>query len=147
MLREHRLRAAASQDHDFVFTSRTGGPLEHRNVAQRGLARAVKLAELDPEKRAPTFHELRHAHASAWIASGGDLVELSQRLGHRDPAITASVYSHEFEAASRSDARRARLDTIYGSILETAEVKQGQQTAKGATAEVADLQGKRDTSQ
>ncbi|MDQ3067997.1 MAG: hypothetical protein M3R12_12745, partial [Actinomycetota bacterium] len=48
------------------------------------------------------------------MASGGDLVELSARLGHGNPAITASVYSHEFEVARRSGERTARLDAIYG---------------------------------
>ncbi len=45
-------------------------------------------------------------------------MELSAHLGHRDPSITASTYSHEFEKAARSDARRARLDGIFGSALE-----------------------------
>jgi integrase len=112
-LRAHKLSNPRTAPDDLVFTSRSGGPLEHRNVAQRGLGKAYEAAKL--EGRAPTFHELRHAHASAWIANGGDLVELSARLGHRDPAITASTYSHEFEAASRSPQRRARLDAIYGA--------------------------------
>jgi hypothetical protein len=43
-------------------------------------------------------------------------VELSTRLGHRDAPVTTSIYSHEFEAAARSDARRARLDAIYGGV-------------------------------
>lgn len=116
-LRAHKLRSPHSCPDDLVFTSRSGRPLEHRNVAQRGLRKAYEAAAL--EGRAPTFHELRHAHASAWIASGGDLVELSARLGHRDPAVTAAIYSHEFEAAARSDQRRTRLDGIYGSDSES----------------------------
>ncbi len=114
-LRTHKLRSPHSQPQDFVFATREGGPMEHRNVAQRGLLRTARRAKLDGGgKRLPTFHELRHTHASAWIASGGDLVELSARLGHRDPAVTASVYAHEFEAAARSAQRRTRLDAIYG---------------------------------
>lgn len=129
-LREHKLRSEFCGDDNLVFASRTTGPMEHRNVAQRGLARAVKRASLDG--RPPTFHELRHAHASAWIAAGGDIVELSTRLGHRDPSITASTYSHEFEAAARSVERRRRLDDIYGAdspaverVVDLAEVARG----------------------
>lgn len=115
MLREHKLASVYSRPTDLVFTTRNGRAIEHRTVAKRGLARAAKLAKLDSDgERIPTFHELRHAHASAWIAAGGDLVELSARLGHRDPAITAAIYSHDFEAAARSDQRRARLDAMYG---------------------------------
>ncbi len=114
LLRAHKLASHYSGSDDFVFTTRTGRALDHRAVT-RALSDAARSAGLDADgRRQPTFHELRHAHASAWIAQGGDLVELSARLGHRDPAITASIYSHEFEAQARSSARRARLDAMYG---------------------------------
>jgi integrase len=149
MLREHKIASPYARPSDFVFTTRTGRALEHRNVARRGLARAARLAGLDSDgERIPTFHELRHGHASAWIAAGGDLVELSARLGHRDPAITAAVYSHEFEAAARSDQRRSRLDALYGaddgSVMAAAEVNGAQNPLPVAPAEVADLQTIRD---
>ncbi len=149
MLREHKIASSYSRPSDLVFTTRTGQPLERRNVARRGLARAARVAGLDGDgQRIPTFHELRHGHASAWIAEGGDLVELSARLGHRDPAITAAVYSHEFEAAARSDQRRARLDAMYGSddgsLVAATEVNGPQKPRPGADAEVADLQMIRD---
>ncbi|HXW59444.1 MAG TPA: tyrosine-type recombinase/integrase [Solirubrobacteraceae bacterium] len=148
LLRGHRAASAHKSPESLVFASRTGGPLEHRNVAQRGLARAVKRAKLDASKRPPTFHELRHAHASAWIASGGDLVELSARLGHRDPAITASVYSHEFEAAARSDSRRARLDAIYAVSVAppTSSADENEAPSSRATGpdRVVDLRERRD---
>lgn len=151
MLRAHRLASEYGDHDDLVFASRTGAPLDHRNIAKRGLASAVRRAKLDASHRAPTFHELRHAHASAWIASGGDLVELSARLGHRDPAVTASVYSHEFEAAARSDSRRARLDAIYGASvaasMAASDVNEDEQTATAPAGEVVDLQALRDQAQ
>jgi integrase len=117
-LRAHKMRTPTNEGgaDQLVFTTRTGAPMDRRNVARRGVAHAHKRAGL--KGRPPTFHELRHAHASAWIADGGDLVELSSRLGHRDPAVTASTYSHEFEAAARSVERRQRLDNIYGADSE-----------------------------
>lgn len=96
---------------------------------------------------APTFHALRHGFASAWIASGGDLVELSAHLGHRDPSITASTYSHEFEKAARSDARRVRLDGIFGSVLEATGGSGGQESHAPTTGEVVDMQGRREAAQ
>ena len=125
LLRAHKLRTPYSGRDDLVFASRSGGPLDHRNVAGRALERAVKRAGLNGERRAPTFHELRHAHASAFIAVGGDLVELSARLGHRDPSITASTYSHEFETARRSAERRALLDGMYDGLGEGAAAAAG----------------------
>jgi integrase len=137
-LRAHKLRSGYGRDEDYVFTTRSGAPIERRNVARRGLARAYQRAGL--KGRAPTFHELRHAHASAWIAGGGDLVQLSSRLGHRDPAITASTYANEFEAAARSAERRARLDRLYGadcgSGVAASGVSHGQQTDERQDAEV-----------
>lgn len=44
--------------------------------------------------RRATFHSLRHTHASWLIASGVDLVTISERLGHADPSVTARVYAH-----------------------------------------------------
>lgn len=144
-LREHRLRSPATGPDEYVFCSRTGGRLDHHNVAGRALRRAVQAAGLDAP--APTFHSLRHSHASAWIASGGDLVELSARLGHRDPAVTASVYAHEFEAAGRSDARRERLDALYGSAMAAHGRSQARHDTSAQGAEVADLQARRNTAQ
>ena len=152
MLREHKLASAYCQPTDLVFTSRSGRALEHRNVTREGLQRACKRAGLDADgQRLPTFHELRHAHASAWIAAGGDLVELSSRLGHRDPAITAAIYSHEFEAQARSGERRTRLDTMYGaddgSGVAATDVNGQQRGAATPDAEVTDLQAIRERRQ
>jgi integrase len=152
MLREHKLASAYSRPVDLVFTTGSGRAHEHRNVAKRGLARAARLAGLDSDgQRIPTFHELRHAHASAWIAAGGDLVELSARLGHRDPAITAAIYSHDFEAQARSGERRTRLDVMYGadngSDVAAREVNGRQQPRAGTDPEVANLQAIRERRQ
>jgi len=51
-----------------------------------------------------TFHSLRHAHASALIAGGVDVVTVSRRLGHSNPTITLSVYAHLF---SETDTKAA----------------------------------------
>lgn len=52
----------------------------------------VWIATLDtlgypPDKR-PTFHKLRHAHASWLLAGGADLVVVKERLGHKNIATT-----------------------------------------------------------
>ena len=71
-----------------MFATTRGTAHDHRNVAGRALARAVKRAGIDTSTQpAPTMHGLRHGFASAFIATGGDLVELSALLGDRDPAV------------------------------------------------------------
>ena len=146
MLRAHKLAAPADQSgpDGYVFSTRNGTAYEHRNISGRALGRAVKRAKLDqgPED-APTMHSLRHGFASAWIASGGDVVELSAHLGHRDPSVTMSVYSHEFERAARSEARRGRLDSIFGSALVAPDRSGAIEAAAAPVSEVADLQAKR----
>lgn len=88
------------------------------------LARAVKRAGLEVvEDRhgavvlpAPTFHDLRHSHASALIAQGWDIEEVSARLGHANVGTTQRIYVHAFDAARRSDDRRTRLADLYGDF-------------------------------
>ena len=62
---------------------------------------------------APTFHTFRHSHASALIADGWDIDEVSARLGHANVATTQLIYVHAFDAARRSDDRRDRLAGLY----------------------------------
>lgn len=124
-LRELRVSSPASTDNDLVFVSRTGTALDHRNVAGRVMARAVTAAGLDDVMRgdevivrAPTFHDLRHSHASALIAQGWDVEEVSSRLGHADVAITQQTYVHAFDHAKRSSDRRRRLAELYPAEVE-----------------------------
>jgi integrase len=145
-LRAHQIAAPAehSGPDAYVFCTRTGMPHDHRNIAGRALSRAIKRAGLDVDpERLPTMHSFRHSFASAWIASGGDVVELSAHLGHRDPAVTMNTYSHEFEKAARSEARRTRLDGIFGSALVAADRNGSTQSEAAAATNVADLQAKR----
>ncbi|MHB1570673.1 MAG: tyrosine-type recombinase/integrase, partial [Solirubrobacteraceae bacterium] len=126
-LREAKIHASRSGDHDFVFVApRSGRPHDHRNVAGRVLARAVKRGGLEAVERdgdevepAPTFHNLRHSHGSALIAAGWDIEEVSARLGHADVSITMRTYVHEYEAARRSDDRRNRLTALYSRAEQT----------------------------
>ena len=120
-LRRAKLASAKSGAQDFVFLSLAGKAHDHRNVGGRILARAVKRAGLEAVERdgevivpAPTFHDLRHSHASALIAQGWDVAEVSARLGHSSVATTMRIYAHQFDAANRSADRRARLTALYG---------------------------------
>jgi len=120
-LRTHKLASPYSGPHDLVFATATGSGHDHRNIGGRVLARAVKRAGLGAVERdgivvepAPTFHSLRHSHASALIAAGWDVVEVSSRLGHSSVEITLRIYAHEFDATRRSGERRDRLAALYG---------------------------------
>jgi integrase len=53
-----------------------------------------------------TLHGLRHTHVSQLIAAGMDVLTISRRLGHANPAITLKVYGHLF---ANTDARAAEI--------------------------------------
>jgi integrase len=123
-LREHKIASGRTAPHELVFTTRTGSGHDHRNIGGRVLARAAKSAGLEVvEDRdgkivlpAPTFHDLRHSHASALIAQGWDIEEVSARLGHASVGTTQRIYVHAFDAARRSGDRRARLTKLYEGV-------------------------------
>ena len=42
-----------------------------------------------------SLHNLRHTHASNMLSNNYPITQLAHRLGHSDPSITLSIYSHE----------------------------------------------------
>jgi integrase len=120
-LRRAKLASPKSGDHDLVFLSRRATPHDHRNIA-RILARAVKRAGLGAIERdgqvvvpAPSFHDLRHSHASALIAEGWPVTDVSARLGHASATVTMTIYAHAIDCASRSQDRRDKLAKLYAA--------------------------------
>jgi integrase len=120
-LRAAKLKSRRSGDHDLVFPGQDGNGRDGGVVA-RTLDRAAKRAGLDAILNgdqvvlpAPTFHSLRHTHASALIAAGWDLEEVSARLGHTDVSVTAKAYVRAYDHARRSVDRRTRLQALYSS--------------------------------
>ena len=59
------------------------------------------------------FHSLRHAHASALVAAGLDVVSVSRRLGHSGADITLRIYAKAFGSkdAGAADAIARVLGT------------------------------------
>lgn len=89
------------REHDLVFPSTKGTPLNAQHLIYRVFRPALEKAGLP---RIP-FHNLRHTAASIWIADGGDVQSVSETLGHSSAVITLNMYAHAF-----SDAKRAMLD-------------------------------------
>jgi integrase len=58
---------------------------------QRPLAAAARRARLSP---APTFHILRHTHASVLAMRGVPLGVIAAQLGHQDTRMTEKHYAH-----------------------------------------------------
>jgi integrase len=73
----------------FVFAQPDGSPIKPGSVTNEW-KRLVKKHAL-PRIR---FHDLRHTHATAMLASGVHPKIASERLGHSSIAITLDLYSH-----------------------------------------------------
>jgi integrase len=84
-----------------LFSRRSGGELLSPNNITRAWHRACRAAGV------PTvgFHSLRHAHASALIAAGVDVLTVSRRLGHSKASITLDTYAHLLEGADAAAAK------------------------------------------
>jgi integrase len=108
-LRRHKLASTFSQAEDFVFASRSGTPLSHRNVQVRGFEAARDKAEL-PETL--TFHKLRHAFASLAAHRGVPMSVLSEVMGHAHVGITQSIYMHLY---GRDQAEESFRNAMRGS--------------------------------
>lgn len=98
---------------DLVFTMPRGGQLLHRTFVSRYWIDACERAGLNDPR--PTFHSLRHSHAS-WLLQGGeDMIQVSRRLGHSSIQITADVYGH---LERDGDERQARIAaSVFGGVL------------------------------
>jgi integrase len=116
MLASHKQQAFAkgyAKPGDFVFSSQAGTPLNHRNIIRRGLDKALQDSGL-PYLR---WHDLRHLAASALIAQGATLPYLSRILGHANPAITLSIYAHQFAQAEHAEQTRQQMEHAFGPLL------------------------------
>jgi integrase len=118
LLASHREDAFAkgfAKPTDLVFTSETGRHLDHRNINRRGLNKALETAGL-PHLR---WHDLRHLAASALISQGASIAYLSRILGHANPAITLSIYAHQYAEAEHAEQTRQRMEDAFGQLLPT----------------------------
>ena len=78
-------------DNGLIFTTRTGGPLDERNVAQQDFIRVLNAAKLPTAFR---LYDLRHTAATLALTAGVQPKVVSEMLGHASAAFTLDVYSH-----------------------------------------------------
>lgn len=74
---------------DNLFLNESGRPIDHGTPSKifQKHRKELKL----PTQR---FHDLRHFHATQLLEAGIPLHVVAQRLGHRDPMVTATIYAH-----------------------------------------------------
>lgn len=99
LLREHkkvqaekRLKKGAEwHQHDLVFCTRLGLPIQARNILRRHLRPILKVAKL-PETL--NLYSLRHSCATLLLSAGVNPKIVSERLGHASIVLTLDTYSH-----------------------------------------------------
>ncbi|MBN8733298.1 MAG: PAS domain-containing protein, partial [Acidobacteria bacterium] len=87
------------QEHDLVFPSHTGTPLDERNTLSRfhALLASIGLPKI-------RLYDLRHTQASLLIAEGKHPKLIAERLGHSSIKLTMDTYGHLFPGADESSA-------------------------------------------
>jgi integrase len=108
---ERRLRAGSVwRDEGLVFSTIRGGYVGKDQVA------AVLRAECERLGLRPlTPHGLRHLSASLLLSENVPLPNVSRRLGHADPSITARIYAHVVKADHHA---ATVLDAITAKVAE-----------------------------
>ena len=97
------LGPAYQREPDLVFATQDGRPLSAR-TAYRKYQAVVQRAEIPRIN----FHSLRHTHASLLLLKGAPVAFVSERLGHANPSVTYSVYSHVVDGMQ--DAYVSKID-------------------------------------
>ncbi|MAG65298.1 MAG: integrase [Pseudomonadales bacterium] len=108
---------------DYVFCSRTGSPLAHRNITQR--VWYPLLRHLGLQKRRP--YQTRHTAATLWLAAGEAPEWIARQMGHTTTEMLFRVYSRYVPNLTRRDGSAMErlllqaLDTPQPSNEETTD--------------------------
>ena len=86
----HRAHFGESYQGDYIFCNPDGSPLKPDTISA---AVSLYFRNLKLPKGA-SLHTLRHTHGSHLLAAGVPLTDVSKRLGHVNPHVTATVYAH-----------------------------------------------------
>lgn len=104
---EARLKLGISYlDHDLVFASEIGTPIQKKNIRDRHFKPLLVEAGL-PEIR---LYDLRHTTATLLLSEGVNPKIVAERLGHASIVLTLDTYSHVLPTM-QEDAT-ARLETM-----------------------------------
>jgi integrase len=113
-LHDHRQRqlderftaGAAWEDHDLIFCTAQGRPIEPRNI-NRAFTALLRKANL----RSIRLHDLRHSCATLLFTQGVEAATVQRILGHSSITVTTSTYVDVIEQVQH-DAL-SRLDVLF----------------------------------
>lgn len=96
------------EDTGFVFTTSRGTPFDPSQVTP-AFKKLLTKAGLPNTWR---LHDLRHAMATHWLASGINPKVVSERLGHASVAFTLQIYAHALPNQQAEAAERAARELL-----------------------------------
>ncbi|MEV0316664.1 site-specific integrase [Nonomuraea fuscirosea] len=105
----HKLRAGeAWQDHNLVFCTSVGTPLDAANV-RRAFRKITKDAKIGTDW---TPRELRHSFVSIMSDQGVPIETIADLVGHAGTSVTEAVYRHQLRPVITKGAQT--MNTIFG---------------------------------
>ena len=102
---------------EFVFSTKAGTPLSHRNVTKRVWYPLLRYLELDI--RNP--YQSRHTAATLWLAAGESPEWIAAQMGHSNTKMLFTVYSRYVPNLTRQDGSALDKLLIARGILQTYE--------------------------
>ena len=78
-------------DHDLIFPSKSGNPMDGHNLLQRHFRPLLTRLGLPSTVR---LYDLRHTCATLLLVAGEHPKVVADRLGHCSTRLTMDVYSH-----------------------------------------------------
>lgn len=102
---------------EYVFCSRTGGPILAKNFVDRVWNPLLRY--LDLTVRRP--YQMRHTAATLWLASGENPEWIARQLGHTSTEMLFKVYSRFIPNLTRKDG--AAFANLLANHMLTPEVK------------------------
>ena len=110
-----------------LWTTRTGRVPRHDHY-NKSIAAAVERVNVQAVKQpaadrltvpeGTTSHALRHHYASVLIFAGASVIEVAERLGHKDAALVLRTYGHLFEG--QEDRTRRAIDAAWQAVDDAA---------------------------
>lgn len=105
----------ATGQFEYVFCSRNGSPLTHRNVTQR--VWYPLLRHLGLRQRRP--YQTRHTAATLWLAAGEAPEWIARQMGHTTTEMLFRVYSRYVPNLTRRDG--SAMERLLIQTLKTSE--------------------------
>ena len=110
-----RAQKKATGQFEYVFCSRNGSPLTHRNVTQR--VWYPLLRHLGLRQRRP--YQTRHTAATLWLAAGEAPEWIARQMGHTTTEMLFRVYSRYVPNLTRRDG--SAMERLLIQTLKTSE--------------------------